>query len=66
MTTEEKNKEEKIKLIREIENTCGFARFKVTRKSSMEEIDNVLNFIEGSYTEYKDSFSSLVQKLIND
>ena len=48
---ENKELEEKLKLIREAENVVGFKKFKVSKKSTKEELDNVLGFIFTASTE---------------
>lgn len=50
------NKKDKIKLIRDIEQTIGFRRFNVTEKSSYEEIDDVFSFINTAYNELDNNF----------
>lgn len=58
------NRVEKIKLLREIENVCGYSRFKINKLTTDEEIDNALNYIRGSWQEYKDNFKRRVEEAL--
>jgi len=59
-------KKEKIKLIRRLEEVVGYTRFKVSNKSSDEDIDNVLNFVLSSIDELTDNFKPQIEKLLGD
>jgi len=54
--------EEKLKLIREIENVVGYKKFKVSKKSTEAELDDVLSFICTSYDELE-KFLSIIEKV---
>lgn len=53
-------KEKKLKLIREIESVIGYKKFKVSKKSTEEELDDVLSFICTSYSELE-KFLSIIE-----
>lgn len=54
----------KIKLLREIEDVCGYSRFKINKKTTDEEIDNALNYIRIAWQEYKDNFKTRVEEAL--
>lgn len=47
---------EKLKLIREIEQVCGFKRFRVSKKSTNEELNEILSYICTAASELKETF----------
>lgn len=55
-------KEQKLKLIREAENLIGFRKFKVGKRSTEEELNNVLSFIHTAYHELE---SSIIPQINN-
>lgn len=59
-------KRKKLKLIREAENSVGFARFKVNTKSSEEDLDEVLTFIRTAKTELDEYICPKMDELYGD
>ena len=56
---------EKIKLLRAIEERCGYSKFKIKKTTTEEEINNALNYIRSSWRDYKDYFKSKVDTLMD-
>lgn len=55
---------EKLKLIREIENTIGFKKFRVSQKSAEGELYDVLEFIRFASIELEETFVPKIEKIL--
>lgn len=59
-------KEEKLKLIRKCESVVGFSKFKVSKKSSDEELNEVLEFIHVAIDDASENLIPQIRKIIDE